>query len=45
MNKQQMIQLGMIQDGLNLNNTEHYMNILPELNDGLQVLLETLVKR
>ena len=45
MNKQQMLQLGMIQDGLNLSNTENYMNILPELSDGLQVLLETLVKR
>ena len=43
--KQQMLQLGMIQDGLNLSNTENYMNILPELSDGLQVLLETLVKR
>lgn len=45
MNKQQIVQLGMIQDGLNLSNTEHYMNILPELSGGLQVLLETLVKR
>ena len=44
MNKQQIVQLGMIQDGLNLSNTE-YMNILPELSGGLQVLLETLVKR
>ena len=34
----------MIQEGLNIPNQETSMNILPELSDGLNVLLDQLVK-
>ena len=34
----------MIQEGLNIPNQESSMNILPELSDGLNVLLDQLVK-
>ena len=34
----------MIQEGLNIPSQETTMNILPELSDGLNVLLDSLVK-
>ena len=34
----------MIQEGLNIPNQETSMNILPELSDGLNLLLDQLVK-
>ena len=34
----------MIHEGLNIPNQETIMNILPELSDGLNVLLDQLVK-
>ena len=43
-NRQQIRQLEMIQEGLNIPNQESSMNILPELSDGLNVLLDQLVK-
>ena len=43
-NRQQIRQLEMIQEGLNIPNQETSMNILPELSDGLNVLLDQLVK-
>ena len=44
LNKQQIRQLEMIQEGLNIPSQEHSMNILPELSDGLNLLLDSLVK-
>ena len=43
-NRQQIRQLEMIHEGLNIPNQETSMNILPELSDGLNVLLDQLVK-
>lgn len=45
LNRQQIRQLEMIQDGLNIPNQEMTMNILPEIKDGLELLLDSLVKR
>ena len=44
LNRQQIRQLEMIQEGLNIPSQETSMNILPELSDGLNVLLDSLVK-
>ena len=44
LNRQQIRQLEMIHEGLNIPSQETSMNILPELADGLNVLLDSLVK-
>ncbi|XP_023331191.1 signal transducer and activator of transcription 5B [Eurytemora carolleeae] len=44
LNRQQIRQLEMIQEGLNIPSQESSMNILPELSDGLNLLLDSLVK-
>jgi len=44
LNRQQIRQLEMIHEGLNIPSQETSMNILPELSDGLNVLLDSLVK-
>jgi len=44
LNRQQIRQLEMIQEGLNIPSQESNMNILPELSDGLNLLLDSLVK-
>ena len=43
-NMQQIRQLEMIQEQLNIPSQELTMNILPELSDGLTMLLDSLVK-
>ena len=43
-NRQQIRQLEMIHEGLNIPSQETSMNILPELSDGLNMLLDSLVK-
>ena len=45
LNRQQIRQLEMIQEGLNIPSQEMTMNILPEISDGLTLLLDSLVKR
>ena len=45
LNKQQIRQLEMIQEGLNIPSQEMPMNILPELSDGFSTMLDQLVKR
>ncbi|CAB4065819.1 STAT5B [Lepeophtheirus salmonis] len=44
MNRQQIRQLEMIQEGLNLPSHDLTMNILPELSEGLALLIDSLVK-
>ena len=43
-NMQQIRQLEMIQEQLNIPSQELTVNILPELSDGLTMLLDSLVK-
>ena len=45
LNRQQIRQLEMIQESLNIPPQEVTINLLPELSEGLSVLLDTLVKR
>ena len=45
LNRQQIRQLEMIQEGLNIPSQDMTLNILPELSDGLTMLLDSLVKR
>lgn len=45
LNRQQIRQLEMIQEGLNIPSQDMTMNILPELSEGLTMLLDSLVKR
>ena len=51
LNREQVRSLEMIQDGLNLPSSGEFhqgmgaMNILPELSEGLNMLLESLVKK
>ena len=45
LNRQQIRQLEMIQEGLNIPSQDMTMNILPEISDGLALLLDSLVKR
>ena len=45
LNRQQIRQLEMIQEGLNIPSQDMTLNILPELSDGLTLLLDSLVKR
>jgi hypothetical protein len=45
LNRQQIRQLEMIQEGLNIPSQDMTLNILPELSEGLTMLLDSLVKR
>ncbi len=45
MNQQQVRQLARVQEGLNIPSQDLAMNILPELSEGLNMLMDTLVKK
>ncbi len=44
-NRQEIRQLEMIREGLNIPREDITMNLLPELSDGLAMLLDSLVKK